>query len=161
MRMFKTLRILRTFLFYALCACAILCILLQEITAWALVLGGLLGVLFPLFLHMSLQTKATLMAPLRFARYYLLLCKDMACASVWLCTSLFHKERAPVHIAKLKAEKSKDEAVRIANSITLTPGTVTLDYAQDTYHVLYLHGAAQEKEDIVRTFEHRIGGDGV
>ncbi len=153
------MRILRTILFYTVFACVILCILLQKITLWALTLGCVLGALFPLFLRKVLQVQITLLPVGQFVRYYLLLCKDMACASVYLCASLFQKERPPVNIAKLKATKHKSQAIRIANSITLTPGTVTLDYEKDIYYVLYLHNASQNKDDFVRIFEDRLGGE--
>lgn len=70
------------------------------------------------------------------------------------CIKLILKGKPQVHVVTVKTKLHEDwQKVVLANSITLTPGTITIDYFGDTFLILSIHNQAKEG---LRDFEKQL-----
>ncbi len=86
------------------------------------------------------------LAPIRFARYFLWLMAEIARAN-WAVTKIILSPKMPIrqHLFSVPfSQKSDMGQVIFANSITLTPGTITVETEPDTFLV---HALAYSDDD--------------
>lgn len=91
-------------------------------------------------------------------RYFLKFLWEMVKANIHVAYIVLHP-RVPIKpgIVKVKTNLTKDSAITVlANSITLTPGTLTVDINPDTRE-LYVHWITVDSTDLGTTSES-IGG---
>lgn len=94
------------------------------------------------------------------ARYGARLLWDMARGALDTARAAF-RAAAPAAVLELPAHASARGRALVANSITLTPGTVTLDADEARYAVLCLNPPADEaaRAAVAGAFEARLGGE--
>ena len=120
-------------------------LILSGITSIGMITLGLLSSLFIIFAINKMdiidhETSLLNFRPLKLLIYFFWLIKEMILANILVCYYIISpKVKTKPSIIKLKAsQKSTVGKVLYANSITFTPGTVTIDIDQDnlTVHVL-------------------------
>ena len=85
----------------------------------------------------------------RLFKYYLFLGKEIVVANVDVIKKIFNPSSIDPQVAELPAKKHTDiSKVTYANSITLTPGTVTMDLKDDQ---LTVYALSQDAIDDLRT----------
>ncbi len=91
-------------------------------------------------------------------RYYFLLFRDMVTATFKVSRSIFSKTLPSISILHEPASVNDSGKVLVSNSITLTPGTVTLEENDDGYTILHLQEpkALTDITSVSDVFETRI-----
>ncbi len=108
-----------------------------------------------LFKHKEFES----ISPLWFGAYILVLLKNLIISNIDITKRTLRKDmRLSPAIVAVKTELKSDwKKLLLANSITLTPGTLTLDIKGDT---LYIHTIefrdGDSKESIIKEFEDVI-----
>ena len=121
-----------------------------------------LGVSFStslLYINLFKDKEFESISPLWFGAYSLVLLKNLIIANIDITKRTLRKDmRLSPAIVAVKTELKSDwKKLLLANSITLTPGTLTLDIKGDT---LYIHTIefrdGDSKESIIKEFEDVI-----
>lgn len=137
--------------------------LANEVSAGAVVMGALLGVVIPLLTRPFWPDRPKLRRPLRIAEYLLVVLWDICVANVqvaWIILSKRNDELRPAFIA-IPLESTVAEAITtLAGTITMTPGTVSADLSDDggslLVHCLHTEDPAQVVADIKQRYESRL-----
>jgi len=121
-----------------------------------------LGVSFSialLYLKMFQHTPFKIMNPYWLVIYILILIKNLIISNIGIAIRIFSRDmKLKPAIIAVKTELDSDwKKLLLANSITLTPGTLTLDIVDDT---LYIHTIecknTEDRELITKEFEQII-----
>ncbi len=121
-----------------------------------------LGVSFSialLYINLFKHKEFEFINPLWFGVYILVLLKNLIISNIDIAKRTLRKDMklAPAIVAVKTELKSDWKKLLLANSITLTPGTLTLDIKEDT---LYIHVIefrdGDSKENIIQEFEDII-----
>ncbi|MBN1192885.1 MAG: Na+/H+ antiporter subunit E [Coriobacteriia bacterium] len=96
---------------------------------------------------------------LRFPRYFVWLLKEIVVAALYVAEWVLNPRltiEPKLHTHRVHFERDTAR-VAFANSITLTPGTITIDVSEDTYVIHCLH---QSFSDSISSgdLEHRVSG---
>ena len=113
-----------------------------------------------LYIKMFTHSKMEIINPYYFGIYILILIKNLIISNLQIAKRILSPDmRLNPAIVKIKTELKSDwKKLLLANSITLTPGTLTLDIKDD---MLYIHilecKDMTEKQNITKEFEEIIG----
>lgn len=137
---------------------AVFCILLERLSLPGVVTGALCGLLFARLVRPIACPGTRPFAGTWMLGYFIRLLRDMAGATVHAAHVALRKTppaSAIIHLAPHAAERGR---VLVANSITLTPGTVTLEETAEEYVVLCLDapGDPEARAHIAAAFETRL-----
>ncbi|MFI3211920.1 MAG: Na+/H+ antiporter subunit E [Eubacteriales bacterium] len=148
----------RTILFYGVVGAVVFCVLLGKIVLWGIVVGFVSGMCLDILMAKIQSVGGRVFLEKWFLKYYLLLLKDMFVSAIKVCRSVFCKNQPEIMIVRLKTHTGNKGKVLVSNSISLTPGTITLEQEADSYHILYMD-LTDKKEDMLQTakvFEKRM-----
>ena len=98
-------------------------------------------------------------SPYWFMRYFLVLLKNLVKSNLEINKRILSKEmNISEAIVAVKTDLDSDwKKLLLANSITLTPGTLTLDIKDDTLFIHTLqYEEGMDKKEIIREFEDAI-----
>jgi len=113
-----------------------------------------------LYTKMFTHSKMEIINPYYFGVYILILVKNLVISNLQIAKRILSPDmRLNPAIVEIKTELKSDwKKLLLANSITLTPGTLTLDIKDD---MLYIHVIEcrdiNEKQNITKEFEEIIG----
>ncbi len=144
-----------------LCAGAgaiIFSILLERLTIAGIIAGVCCGWLFQIVIRPVGNASTKPLRGMWLIRYAMLLLRDMATSTLRQARAvLFHAQHPPtiVHLPPHAAERGR---VLVANSITLTPGTITLEETAQEYVILCAQAPTNAacKAALSTTFEARL-----
>ncbi len=133
------------------------CILNESFEPFVLVTGLLLGYfslfLGRVFLGFPLDTITYSVNILKFIKYLSVLIFNIYKSSI-KCILLIIKGQSNVEIISSKINvKSEWRKVLLSNSVTMTPGTITIDYLEDTILVLT---NSDDSDSITTDFESNL-----
>lgn len=137
--------------------------LANEISAGAVVLGALLGIVIPLLTRPFWPDRPRLRHPLRIAEYLLVVIWDICVANIqvaWIILSKRNDELRPAFIVIPLGITAPEAITVLAGSITMTPGTLSADLSDDggslLVHCLHAPDPAQIVADIKQRYEARL-----
>ncbi len=152
------MKFLVSILFRACAGSIIICVLMESVTLLGVVCGGSAGLFFSFFAH-RIQDRGhrNFWGGWAF-RYYALLFRDILSSTFGVVRSIFYKNQPTISIYENTAHVGERGKVLVANSITLTPGTITLEEREDHYTILSLNllDGEDDGRQISETFEMRI-----
>ncbi len=111
------------------------CVFFLEISLVPLIFGAISGLIFSL-LSYRIERDHSGFWGFWSLKYYLSLFANMISSTISLAISVFKKNPPTVLIKTEDAKCSEPGQVLVSNSITLTPGTLTLDKRDDVYTIL-------------------------
>lgn len=134
--------------------CTVFWCILHESFAWNhLIIGGFLS-LFVIFFYrrfLTLPNCVSYHIPLRYwIAYLFLLLYQIAKATLQTIQVLRKKEVAPVVVFVPSKLTNQWHRTLVANSITLTPGTVSVDITKKHYVVIWISPQGNTEEDYYR-----------
>jgi multicomponent K+:H+ antiporter subunit E len=137
--------------------------LANEMSAGAVAMGALLGIVIPLLTRPFWPDRPRLRRPLVIVEYLLVVLWDICVANVqvaWIILTKRNEELRPAFIV-IPLEITAPEAITVlAGSITMTPGTLSADLSDDggslLVHCLHTLDPAQVVADIKRRYEARL-----
>lgn len=152
------LRRLRYFALLTLLCCAMLCILLEQVNVMTLALGLLGGAGVVFITHRVILDSDNIshegVPLLHMVHFFLYLIYAVFKAGISLFPVIISgKGKVGVYVIKTRIKGNLMRAI-LANAITMTPGTVTLDAVDDTLTVLWLR---DERESDAHPTERMIG----
>ncbi len=152
------MKLLVSILFRACAGSIIICVLMEAVTVLGVVCGGIAGLFFSFFAHRIQDRGHRNFWGFWAFRYYVLLFRDIISSTFAVIRSIFYKKQPTISIYKNTAHVGERGKVLVANSITLTPGTITLEERDDHYTILSLNHSDGEDNSrhISETFETRI-----
>ncbi len=121
---------------------------------------GVSGTISLLYTRLFPTEEFDLINPLWLLIYFFVLIKSIIIANIYLTRVLARRELnlTPAILAIPTTLKSDWKKLLLANSVTLTPGTLTLDVVDD---ILYIHiieyDDGMSKRSIIEEFERVIG----
>lgn len=127
-------------------------LLVNTVTLNAIVFGAILGLLLPLLIRAYWPDMARLRNPLAIAGYVLIVLLDIVKANIQVALIVLFKPSAQLRPAWIRVplDVTRPEAITLlAGTITMTPGTVSCDIAQDG-HALLVHCLHAPDPDAVR-----------
>jgi multicomponent K+:H+ antiporter subunit E len=127
-------------------------LLVNTVTLNAVVFGATLGLLLPLLIRAYWPDMARLRNPLAIAGYVLIVLLDIVKANIQVALIVLFKPSAQLRPAwvRVPLDVTRPEAITLlAGTITMTPGTVSCDIAQDG-HALLVHCLHAPDPDAVR-----------
>ncbi len=128
------------------------CALMNSFGAGALMLGGILAVIIPLLTAPYWPEHPALRHPLRLFFYVLLVVWDVIVSSVDVAAIILFKPAAKIRSAWICVPidlPSPEAQALLAGTITMTPGTLTADFAADGKSLL-IHSLHAPDPDAVR-----------
>ena len=133
-------------------------LLVNTVTLNAIVFGLLLGLLLPQAIRAYWPDMPTLRNPVAIAGYILIVLLDIVKANIQVALIVLFKPAARLQPAWIRVplDLTKPEAITVlAGTITVTPGTVSCDLADDG-HALLVHCLhAPEPAAVVDEIKHR------
>lgn len=146
---------------HILCAGAgaiVFSILLSKLTLGGLLTGAFSGLLFAAVIRPVGSSGTKPYRGLWLLRYGALLLRDMVIATAQQMRAVLRRvptEPAILHLTPTAAERGR---VLVANSITLTPGTVTLEETEDEYAILCAEppNGSEARRAVAGSFEARL-----
>ncbi len=143
-------------LFFRSFICAVVfSILLEQILVIGILCGIISGVLFSFLVSNITSTHTSSFKGLWSIPYYLLLFRDMVKSTFYVSRSIFFRTLPPLTILNEDSHAPDSNKVLVSNSITLTPGTVTLEEDEHGYTILQL-SSGEAVDSVSSTFEDRI-----
>ena len=127
-------------------------LLVNTVTLNALVFGAILGLLLPLMIRAYWPDMARLRNPVAVAGYVLIVLLDIVKANIQVALIVLFKPSGQLRPAwvRVPLDVTRPEAITLlAGTITMTPGTVSCDIAQDG-HALLVHCLHAPDPDAVR-----------
>lgn len=127
-------------------------LLVNTVTLNAIVFGAILGLLLPLLIRAYWPDMTRLRNPLAIAGYILIVLLDIVKANIQVALIVLFKPSAQLRPAWIRVplDVTRPEAITLlAGTITMTPGTVSCDIAQDG-HALLVHCLHAPDPDAVR-----------
>lgn len=148
------------------CACAgalVFNILLEQLCVWGILVGAATGVFFAIAIRPLGASGTKPLSRSGLLRYVLMLIGDMLLATVYQMRAALRRMPQQIAILHLHPRVAERSRVIVANSITLTPGTVTLDETAQDYVILCADPpATQEQRNLVAaSFEKRLSAQEV
>ncbi len=136
--------------------CSILfCVLLEQIHLFGFIYGTASGLMFSFLVSHIQGSPSSSLRGAMYIQYYPLLLGDMAKSTACIVRSIFSKTPPPLSILHEPSNKCEFEKVLVSNSITLTPGTITLEEDDSGYTILQL--SSPNADTIVSSvFENRL-----
>jgi len=135
-------------------------VLTNSIALANIVVGLIVSVTIALFYTRSFkEDDVEMISPLWLGVYIVVFLKNIIISNIQISKRILRKDMrlAPAIVAVKTDLKSDWKKLLLANSITLTPGTLTLDVKGDT---LYIHtieyDKEKKKEDIIKEFQDVI-----
>ncbi len=133
-------------------------LLVNTVTLNAIVFGLILGLLLPQAIRAYWPDMPTLRNPVAIAGYILIVLLDIVKANIQVALIVLFKPAARLRPAWIRVplDLTKPEAITVlAGTITVTPGTVSCDLADDG-HALLVHCLhAPEPGAVVDEIKHR------
>jgi len=133
-------------------------LLVNTVTLNAIVFGLILGLLLPQAIRAYWPDMPTLRNPVAIAGYILIVLLDIVKANIQVALIVLFKPSARLRPAWIRVplDLTKPEAITVlAGTITVTPGTVSCDLADDG-HALLVHCLhAPEPGAVVDEIKHR------
>lgn len=130
---------------------AVFCILLENWRIEGVLLGCGIGACYML---LKTEDKGSV-SPVRLARYFGYLFVSLLKSTAKLMAIAVKPARAQIEILHLPVKCGERERVIISNSITLTPGTVTLEETETEYTVLCM-APPRHRNEVTGAFENRL-----
>ena len=127
-------------------------LLVNTVTLNAIVFGAILGLLLPLMIRAYWPDMARLSNPGAIVGYILVVLLDIVKANIQVALIVLFKPSAQLRPAwvRVPLDVTRPEAITLlAGTITMTPGTVSCDIAQDG-HALLVHCLHAPDPDAVR-----------
>lgn len=127
-------------------------LLVNTVTLNAIVFGAILGLLLPLMIRAYWPDMARLRNPAAIVGYILIVLLDIVKANIQVALIVLFKPSAQLRPAwvRVPLDVTRPEAITLlAGTITMTPGTVSCDIAQDG-HALLVHCLHAPDPDAVR-----------
>ncbi len=153
------MKIIISHLIRAFFGASIFCILFLELSATALISGAITGVIFSV-LSKRIEINRSSFYGIWSIKYYFLLFINMITSTIKLAFLVFSKEAPSVSIKKESSAADATGQVLVSNSITLTPGTLTLEQRDNVYTVIEIKSASESGE-IASSFEKNLRKGGV
>lgn len=143
---------------YSVLGAVIFCILLEGVSKAGIIVGAIAAIVFSKMMHGMRKGNRSSFFGMWTIKYYALLIRDMIISTFKIAISVFYKNLPKVSIVHLKSNVNERGKVLVANSITLTPSTVTIEEKNKKYTVLYmdLSEKAEDRQRIAVDFEERI-----
>jgi multicomponent K+:H+ antiporter subunit E len=137
--------------------------LVNEVSAGAIVMGSVLGIVIPLLTRPFWPDRPRLRHPLRIAEYIVIVLWDICVANVqvaWIILTKRNPELRPAFIV-IPLDITVPEAITtLAGTITMTPGTVSADLSDDggslLVHCLHTEDPAAVVAGIKQRYEARL-----
>lgn len=126
--------------------------LVNKLTVGNLLLGGLLGIVVPLFTAAYWPDRPTLRKPLATVEYVAIVLWDIIVANIHVAAIVLFRNRDDIrsHWIHIPLDITSPEAITIlAGTITLTPGTVSTTLSADSQSIL-VHCLHTDDPDGVR-----------
>lgn len=122
-------------------------------TPYSLFIGGLSGGLLFLLLFPSARRIGPFPNPIRLLRYGLFTARAVLCSTLRMAYCLLTGK--PLMVSVHTETPNADEAGRavVSNSITLTPGTITLDESPSEYVILCMN---HDAKPVAAVFENML-----
>ncbi len=133
---------------------ALFCIFFLEVSLTPLIFGAITGLIFSLLSSRIERNKFGFWGVWS-VKYYLSLFKDMLHSTIFLTIAVFKKNPPTVVIKSESAACDERGQVLVSNSITLTPGTLTLEQKDDVYTILMLNNDSS-KDKVASHFEKNL-----
>ncbi len=145
-------------LFCGITSSIIFCVLLESIQLFNIFFGGVSGLMFSAFSHRIQREKHHDFWGIWSIPYYLLLFKDMITSTLQVARGIFFKTPPTISILHMETHTSERGKVLVSNSITLTPGTITLEERDSSYTILHMDvsQSQENKQQLANAFENRI-----
>jgi multicomponent K+:H+ antiporter subunit E len=127
--------------------------LVNKVTPGNVVLGGVLGIIVPIFTAPYWPGRPTLKRPLKCVTYVLIVIWDIVVANVQVAMVILFKPRAKINSqwVIIPLELTSPEAITVlAGTITMTPGTVSALLSSDGASLL-VHCLDTDDPDAVRS----------
>lgn len=137
------------------------CVLLESWSLSGFLAGMFAGVLLSLIVNPGQEGRRLPRPGLWPFRYFAYLLKSIVLSTLQLIHLILRP--APLAIARLRPQAMEEwQRVLVANSITLTPGTITLEETAEAYTVLCAQPPDREnpRANITAGFEARLPGKG-
>lgn len=138
-------------------------LLVNKITVGNLLLGGVLGLLVPIFTAPYWPDRPVVHRPLKVAEYILVVLWDILVANVQVAFIVLFKPNAKIesHWINVPLELTSAEAITVlAGTITMTPGTVSAVLSADAgnilVHCLHTDDPDGVRDDIKSRYERRL-----
>lgn len=137
--------------------------LVNKVTVGNLLLGGLLGIVIPMFTNPYWPGRASIHRPLRVIEYGLIVLWDIVVANIHVALIVVFKRNSDIrsHWITVPLELTSAEAITVmAGTITLTPGTVSAMLSADggsiLVHCLHTHDPDAVRDAIKSRYERRL-----
>ena len=157
------MRIRMTHLLCAGAGAIVFSILLERLSLGGVATGAAAGLLFAAAVRPIGKAAVLPLHGLSLLRYGALLLADMAASTARQMRAVLRPHLFQAAILHLRPAANEQGRVLVANSITLTPGTVTLEENETEYAVLCADPPAQPeaRQDVAAHFEKRLPKKGV
>lgn len=148
----------RSLCLYGLSGIVVFCALTGKVNVFSVCLGLAAGVGGGWLLS-RLRGRRAGLSPGRLIAYGFYMVREIAVSALKLTAAVFGRRECRAAIRKLPVRLTDGKDVIVSNSITLTPGTVTLEDDGTVYTVLSLETVNEkELQDSVEQLEKRLEG---
>jgi multicomponent K+:H+ antiporter subunit E len=137
--------------------------LVNQVTAGSLLLGGILGIVIPILTAPYWPDRPKLKRPLKVAEYVIVVLWDICVANIVVARTILFRRNTDLRSTwvAIPLELTSPEAITVlAGTITMTPGTVTSDVSACgrslLVHCLDAQNPEAVREDIKHRYERRL-----
>lgn len=133
----------RSLCLYGCMGILVFCVLTGRLNGFSVCMGALAGMGAGWYL--CRLKRPGLFRPRRIFRYGLFMIREILTSAVRLTAAVFQRKSLRPRISRIPVHLPQGGDIIVSNSITLTPGTVTLEEDGREYTVLYLEKDSEEQ----------------